>query len=244
MGMIRAALLASCLFSPALTSAKQLVLHGYLNPPYVMQQDYSLGGLWIDIINHLQSDSEVELIIELHPLRRAYKLAQTKPNHCVFAIERSQSREAQFAWVSPLSISRYALFNADPEQATQPGLSALQGQQISAHFGSGVAEYLRSFDMDVVVAKTPEQGAKLLLRERVQVWASDVLTAAYLRQQLPLPQNGVEFFSSVRSIACHPETDKALLQPLQQSLDAFYQSGGLAKLLQRYEQQYQLSMGL
>ena len=224
----------------------ELVFNTYIDPPYVTEGDEDLTGINIDIFNLLKQHSKLDISVKLLPLKRAYLIAQETPNHCVFAIERSQARESSFTWISPMYISRYAIYQ--PQQSITPlsSVADLQQLKIGSYLGSGIGEYLESLGVEVDLAKTNLNSAKKLQRQRTQAWASDILSSAYVHSHysLGIQKQGFDFYSSLRAIACNKDSDAGALQKLQTSLNQLQKSGKISKILASYEQQYQVDLGL
>ncbi|GGB15069.1 substrate-binding periplasmic protein [Agarivorans gilvus] len=224
-------------------SAAKLVMNFFIEPPFVTHGDEDLTGLHIDIFKQLQlQQKNLAIKVQLIPLKRAYLLSAQLPNNCVFGIERTPARETDFVWVSPLYTSRYALYQRP--QANQ-NLNQLKQLTIGSYLGSGVAEYLETAGYSVDLAKTNLNSAKKLQRKRIQAWASDVLSAAYIFQHHSLNINpkGLPFYSTKRAIACNKNTSLEALINLHQGLDQLHQSGKIEAILNRYEQQYQVDLG-
>lgn len=245
-----ATLKASCLSASLALSLPaqgvELVFNTYLDPPYVIQDQRELAGVNIEVYELLKKHSNLDISIRLLPLKRAYLMALESPNNCVFAIERSQARESSFTWISPMYISRYAIYQ--PQQSFTPlsSVADLQQLKIGSYLGSGIGEYLESLGVEVDLAKTNLNSAKKLQRQRTQAWASDILSSAYVHYHysLGIQKQGFDFYSSLRAIACNKDSDAGALQKLQTSLNQLQKSGKISNILASYEQQYQVDLGL
>ncbi|WP_427983281.1 substrate-binding periplasmic protein [Agarivorans sp.] len=223
-------------------STAKLVMNFFIEPPFVTHGDEDLTGLHIDIFKQLQQQQRnLAIKVQLLPLKRAYLLSAQLPNNCVFGIERTPARETDFVWVSPLYTSRYALYQ---RPQSDQDLAQLKQLTIGSYLGSGVAEYLESSGYKVDLAKTNLNSAKKLQRKRIQAWASDVLSAAYIFQHYSLNINpkGQPFYSTKRAIACNKNTTLTSLLSLHQGLDQLQQNGIIETILNRYEQQYRVDL--
>ncbi|MGY5451356.1 substrate-binding periplasmic protein [Agarivorans sp. MS3-6] len=226
--------------------ATPLVFNTYVDPPYVIDGDKGLSGIAIDILMQLKQHSKLDIKVNLLPLKRAYLRAQESPNQCVFPIERTQTRESSFSWISPLFVSRYAIYQRSQQAVPLKSIGNLSSLTIGSYLGSGIGEYLESFSINVDLAKTNLNSAKKLNRLRTDAWASDVLSAAYIQQHfdLGIQVQGFQFYSSLRAIACNKSTEAITLINLQSSLNQLQKSGEINRILRTYERQYQVDLGL
>ncbi|WP_411993432.1 substrate-binding periplasmic protein [Agarivorans sp. DSG3-1] len=239
-------LVTSLLLSSQMLRASDLVFNTYIDPPYVSQGDEGVTGISIDILKLLRQHSQLNIELHLLPLKRAYAVALDSANQCVFAIERTQSRESSFIWISPMFISRYAIYQRKLHAKHLASLDDLTKLRIGSYSGSGVGEYLTSFSITVDLAKTNLNSAKKLTRHRTGAWASDILSAAYIAQQfdLDISPKKYHFYSALRAIACNKNSDLGVLDKLQKSLNQLQKSGQIGQVLSKYEQQYQVDLGL
>lgn len=225
--------------------ATKLVMNFFIEPPYVTHGDEDLSGLHIDIFKQLKlQQRNLAIKVQLLPLKRAYLLSSQLPNNCVFGIERTRTRETDFVWLTTLYMSRNAIYQRSQDSQAINDLTQLKQMSIGSHLGSGVAEYLARNGYQIELAKTNLNSAKKLQRKRIQAWASDVLSAAYILQHysLDIDPQGWHFYSTKRAIACNKNTSLNSLLSLQQGLDKLQQSGAIRTILQRYEQQYKVNL--
>lgn len=210
-------------------------LLAYQEAPYMMNQIQGRRGVAIDIAMTLFERQGIPYKLRFMPPRRAYATATTEPNSCVLAIERSQEREAGLRWIGPFLIARHAFYRMERASVNLGSLEQARPYRVGAMLGSGASEYLAS--MGFAVDHVPDNGLNLGKLElgRIDLWASDVLSATVLLNGSDL--NVVKervFLTTLREMACHPDTPKEVLVSLQEGLDRLYQEGVIRTLYERY----------
>lgn len=228
-------ILGSLLISTAVyAEQKPYVLEFAENPPFTLTENGKPAGVAVNIISKLFEKAKISYKFEVAPLARGMADAKTSDSTCVFPVQRAQSNEADYAWISPIFITNSGLF-VHPESKEQfIGLMDAKKLKIGALRGSGDAEYLKSFGYSVDEANSQEQNLEKLLSKRIDVWATDVLSAKYFVQKsnnkARTPKETLTFRRSLGSLACNTKMPKADLAKLQNSLDAMIKDGTLDKL--------------
>jgi polar amino acid transport system substrate-binding protein len=214
-----------------------VVLLANLQPPFMDLQDEVPTGLVIDIAKTLFERAGVPYSFKFMPPKRAYMTAQEEKNHCVLDVERSQEREALFHWVSPLLVTRHA-FYAHPDSGVS--LRTLEDARpfiIGSYLGSGVGEYLENLGFNVDYAARNELNARKLEKKRIQLWASDTVSAGLLIQEheLAIDQPELVILTTLQAMACHRGMPRELIKHLQATLLAMYRDGSLQQLYAGYQ---------
>ena len=204
------------------------------NPPFTLTENGKPGGVAVNIMAKLFEKAKMPYKLEAAPLARGMADAKSRDTTCVFPVQRAQSNEADYAWISPIFITTSGLF-VHPESKEQfVALVDAKKLKIGALRGSGDAEYLKSFGYNVEEANAQEQNLEKLLSKRIDIWATDVLSAKYFVQKsnnkARAPKEALAFRRSLGSLACNVKMPKADVAKLQNSLDAMIKDGTLEKL--------------
>ncbi|MBB4955272.1 polar amino acid transport system substrate-binding protein [Agrobacterium vitis] len=75
-------------------------------PPYNFVENGVYKGIGYDQIILIMQETGIDYTIELMPWARAYALAQSDPNTCVFTAAHTPERDSLFKWVEPLGLDR------------------------------------------------------------------------------------------------------------------------------------------
>jgi polar amino acid transport system substrate-binding protein len=227
------------LFAGQLSSAENdtLRLFSYENPPYVISSSESgsggESGLAIDVVDALMTRSNMLYQLDIVPAKRGLVMALSQANTCVFPIERSQEREVKFSWVSPVIIASHGFFkNPTSGLADIRTLSDALPYDIGSSLGSGIGEYLESLDFKIDYAPSNHFNLLKLKAKRIDLWASDILSANYIAHDAGLNLAAPEliFLTTLKAMACHHSVPEATIQKLNLTLKGMYQDGSVEKI--------------
>ena len=210
----------------------------YIDAPYVYPESEKKQGLAVLFIKQLMARANLTYSLEVVPAKRALLLASAKPNTCVFPIERSQEREVQYSWVSPILISRHGLFKRpDRKLKALRTVRDAQKYSIGTYLGSGIGEYLRNFDFTIEETTSNELNIHKLFAKRIDLWASDTLSAQYIAEKngIILREPELIFFTSLRAMGCHPSLSDKINQRLNQTLGSMYKDGSIERIRKNFK---------
>ena len=209
-----------------------LRVFSYDEPPLVMFGEGKPDGVLIRVMTRLFERAGIDWRLSLLPPKRALLMARTTPGSCVFPIERSQEREAQYVWISPVSISRHGAYFPPGQQPEIITLDDLRPYTLGTYLGSGLGEYLESFGMRVEYAPRNALNLEKLLRGRIDAWVSDTVSADWMARQkgVRLGQPALVFFTTVRAMGCHRDLAPDVQARLQTELTRMYASGEVDRL--------------
>lgn len=225
-----------CLLISATSYAEQkpYTLDFSENPPFTMNENGKASGVAINVISKLFEKAKVPFKLQSVPLARGMAEAKAQDLTCVFPVQRSQANEADYLWVSPIFITNSGLFVHPDSKEKFVALVDAKKLKIGALRGSGDAEYLKAFGYTIEEANTQEQNLEKLLNKRIDVWATDVLSAKYFVQKSSsknkMPKEALTFRRSLGSLACNAKMAKADVAKLQDALDAMIKNGSLEKM--------------
>jgi polar amino acid transport system substrate-binding protein len=226
-----------CLFSCGLLAKEEITLVTHEYKPYSwVEESGDATGLTVEIANLMFQRANIEKSWKFMPSKRAYSYAKNKPNTCVFPLQRNQEREADFQWVGPIMINRYAFYTLEGSGIRLENLADLKRYKVVSYLGSGLREYLQGFGISTIEALKDEVAATMVSIGRVQVWATDVFSVPYtIEQQENTFDQQFVFFTSISAMACHQSMSKELIDQLQAELTQLYLTQEIAKIVRRYE---------
>lgn len=217
-------------------SAQPLTVITYGEAPFAVEQANNNSGLSIEVLAELFSRANIDYHVTFLPLKRGMAVTEYSPNTCVMPIERNQQRESRYRWIGPVMISRYGLFS---KTALQPKLITLEDAQqysIGSFLGSGVSQYLSAAGFKVELTSNALLNVKKLSRDRIELWASELISAKWLMQQQSVDFGEPElvFYTSLRAMGCHPSLSDSHFEALTAALQSMYQDGYMRKLNAKY----------
>ncbi|WP_168188159.1 ABC transporter substrate-binding protein [Hahella sp. CCB-MM4] len=221
----------------ALASAEGTVIHilAYQQPPFMESRNNKPLGLAVDVVKLLMERAGFDYDINFVPPKRAYVTAQSSPNHCMLAIERAQTIEALFQWISPILITRHGFYSNASDKYDIRTLQDARPYVIGSYLGSGVGEYLEKYGFNVDFVSSNDLNILKLQRKRVDLWATDTISAARLIYENDLQFKLVHtFLTTLRAMGCHLSLPQEIVGRLQSELMGMYQDGSVETLYQSY----------
>lgn len=203
-------------------------------PPFAWSENGRSFGVAVDVVAKLFETAKLGYKFQSAPLARGMAEARATEAVCVFPVQRAQSNEAEYQWISPIFITTSGLYVAPDSSQIFLVLSDAKKLVVGAVRGSGEAEYLKSFGFNVDEVSAQEQNVEKLLKKRIKVWATDVLSAKFFTQRLSTneqgPKEALTFRRSLASLACNAKMPGADVAALQSALDAMIKDGSLQKM--------------
>lgn len=205
-------------------------------PPFMNQSNNQMEGITVDLAKELFRRAGVQYHFLFMPPKRALITAMNTSNYCVLAVERSQERETLFQWISPILISRHALYSRKEENYQIDTLEEARSYKIGSYLGSGVGEYLESQGFQVEYSSQNELNVRKLLTKRIDLWASDTISATMLSSQYQtgILEPEIIFLTTLRGMACNNDMDGNTIALLQQTLMDMYRDGTVQNHYQSY----------
>ena len=201
------------------------------NPPFSMMNAGKASGIAVKVIEEAFQRARIPYYFQLEPLARAMFDAKTKAYNCAFPVQRAQSNEADYQWVSPISIASSGLYASPDSNIKLLALADAKTLRLGALRGSGDAEYLKGLGYVVEEANNQDQNIQKLQRNKIDLWATDILSADYFGKQSGNSGNAPKlvyiFRKSLSSRACNARTPRAAIDALQAAFDAMIKNGSV-----------------
>tara|TARA_R110001592_G_scaffold7126_7_gene40206 strand:- start:5835 stop:6611 length:777 start_codon:yes stop_codon:yes gene_type:complete len=211
----------------------------FYDPPYIFNSsETNKQGLVQIILKHLMANIDIKYSLQMMPPKRAELFAKATPNTCIFPIEKSQEREVYFSWISPILVSKHGLFQIEKHNPILlEALEDARPYRLGSYLGSGIGDYLKSFGFQVDYANQNEANILKLKANRIDLWASDILTAAYISktENIEISESRLDFFTTLKAIGCHPSIDEKIITEMNKELQWMYQKGQIFSIVQKFK---------
>ncbi|WP_165398951.1 substrate-binding periplasmic protein [Shewanella maritima] len=217
-------------------TSKPLTVVTFQQAPFAVEGDIKDSGLIVEVLDELFRRAGIEYHMVFYPLKRGMAMSENLDNHCVLPIERSQDRETNYRWVGPVLISRYGLFSSDSTSKPLITLDDASKYSIGSFLGSGVGEYLEGMGYNVEFTSNASLNLKKVQRNRIDLWASELVSANWIMQQnkVDLGEPELVFFTSLRAMACNKNLDNSRYNAMQSSLEDMYKDGFMHRVATKY----------
>ena len=109
--------------------------------------------------------------------------------------------------------------------------------RLGSYLGSGIGDYLKSFGYQVDFANQNQANILKLSAGRIDLWASDILTAQYISksENIEISASRLDFFTTLKAIGCHPSIDQDTIYKMNQELQWMYQTGQIYSIVQKFK---------
>lgn len=200
-------------------------------PPYVMSKD---KGAIYEIIDVLFTRSEISYSVRHMPISNAIATTKISPNHCVIPLKRTQNREVDFKWISPLYISYSAIFTLPNRGIYIRTLDDAKKYTIGMEWGSNLVGYFEglSNEYNIYPIDKDEHNLLRLLSNRIDLWVTTVDVAEYFAYKYEQKiENKLTFLTTLESIACNRSMDDEMIERLNEEIARMTGEGLISALL-------------
>lgn len=232
-------LLATCLQATFNVKAAPLQITTEHSPPSSMRgADGAIIGRATDKVRELMARTGTDYRIEQLPWKRAFLMAQTQEQTCVYSTSRTPEREALFKWVGPTDEAEWQFWGRADHKFKLDNIDDARKLRIGTYIGDARDEYLRSRGFTVDAVSNDMVNPQKLLLDRIDLWA------VAMRNGSPLPSqfDGADklapllVFHRVKVyLACHPSVPDALIERLNAALAEMRRDGTLTRLDRKYD---------
>ncbi|ALO35950.1 hypothetical protein CMT41_15375 [Colwellia sp. MT41] len=206
-------------------------------PPYSIRGNGSETGASIDIVSQLFERAGFDYEIIIVPWKRAMRMSLSDENTCIFPMQRNQEREATYHWISPILITQTGFYTRKDSPHKLVTIDDAKGLIIGTYNGSAVAEYLTSWGYDVRITPRDAPNIHKLMKNRIDVWAADTLSAKYLadKHKITNMKEQLVYFSTLRALACNTKVAEIKVNKLRQELKLMYTDGTIEAIISKYK---------
>jgi polar amino acid transport system substrate-binding protein len=200
--------------------------------------DGKLTGFVTEKVREMMRRAAMPYSIKMLPWNRAYTLAQTDANTCVYSASRTPERESLFQWVGPVGSSDWTLFGRADRSYSIKTIEDARGLRIGGYNGDVRGTYLANRGYRVEFVANDTSNPKKLLLDRIDLWVGSPLAVqAVLAGQgigdkvVPvLTFHNVKFY-----IACNRGLPAAQVGQMSEALREMDADGTSRAIEQKYE---------
>ncbi|MES2152569.1 MAG: ABC transporter substrate-binding protein [Pseudomonadota bacterium] len=170
--------------------------------------------------------------IEVLPWQRAYTLAQTQADTCVFSAARSATREADFQWVGPVTTAQVVLYGKPGREFKLRTLDDARPFRIGSYIGDSFGASLRLLGYKVDAAPNDALNATKLSLNRIDLWIGNPASMKRFGARAIAPVlvlKPVELY-----LACNLAVPKGLINRLNSAAHAMQRDGSAMAIEKQY----------
>jgi polar amino acid transport system substrate-binding protein len=229
--------LLAALQTGAAAQAQLLHIATESSPPTSMLEGGRVVGIATDKVREAMQRASVDYTLEVLPWKRAYSLALTRPNGCVYSTTRTPEREHLFKWAGPTDEGDWVLMGRADRQYKLNTLEDARKLRIGTYGGDARDVFLRARGFLVDPAPNDLSNPQKLLLDRIDLWAVG------LRRDSPGLGNGwagrivpVFTFNRVKLyLACNRAVPDGAIARLNAAFDAMQRDGTARRVDRKYD---------
>lgn len=201
--------------------------------PYQTLEQGEVSGSNTDWVRRLLTEAGVEAEFAMYPWARAYQLAQSEPNVLIYAIARTEAREAEFEWIGRIASFELAvLVKANQKAALHSRLAQQQALSLALPRNHTAVPLVQSLSeaelLDVFYTASTDEALQLLMNGRIDAVVENPLLLPELLKPYQLPGDAVKVLLPIPAsradvyLAASKGTRAAVVERLQQAWQRLY----------------------
>lgn len=208
-------------------------------PPYNYTEHNQLKGISIDVLDQALNSFGLQPVkVKSYPWVRGYEAVLRGPNVVLFSMTRTVAREDLFQWVGPISPTEIVLI-------AKKGRVEFDEENLPRRYSIGVVrsdigELLvsqRFGSVNLQFSSQPDQVAKQLISDRIDIWAYEKNVALWLIKQMGSNPDDFEVLYVLEKsdlyFALSKDVDKRLVRQLQNAVDHITSIGLTEKIIKK-----------
>ena len=155
-------------------------------PTNYLDENKIITGITVDIVKKLQEELNLENKIELMTWARAYNIAQNNANIALFTAGKTSHRiQEGFYFIGPVITKKHILYSKSNKNISINSSLDIKSKdlKIAAMRGDWRAKYFKDKGFEVYETANHEQNIKKLMLERVDLWTSSNIEAAFIAKK-------------------------------------------------------------
>jgi polar amino acid transport system substrate-binding protein len=216
----------------------RLLITTELTPPSSMLVNGKLTGFATEKLKIVFERSGIDASFAHFPWKRAYVLASTQADTCVFSTTRLPEREKLFKWVGPTHENDWTLFAMADRKLKLASIDDARSMRIGTYSGDVRSEFLiaRGFTVDAV--QNGEVNPLKLSVGRIDLWASSLRVGNATAAKQGFAGKIVPVLTFKRTglyLACNPAVPDKLIHAMNASLQAMNKDGTSRAIEQQFD---------
>jgi polar amino acid transport system substrate-binding protein len=207
------------------------------SPPSAMMHEGQVSGFATEKIRVIMERLGVNYEIDMLPWKRAYLLAQTQTDTCVYSTTRVPERETQFKWVGPTHDNDWTLFALAERHFQFTSIDDARKYRIGGYNGDVRSDTLIAQGFMVDTVQDRLSNPRKLLVDRIDLWATSLRVGhaivsenGWSRQIVPV----LTFKRTEMYLACNPSVPDALVAKMNATLRALNSEGVSSAIERKY----------
>jgi polar amino acid transport system substrate-binding protein len=207
-------------------------------PPSSMMVDGEVSGFATEKMRVMLQRAGIQSTFMMMPWKRAYLLAQTRNDTCVYSTTRTPEREAQFKWVGPTHANDWTLFGRADRKLKLTTIEDARGMRIGAYNGDVRGEALIADGYNVDVVQNNISNPRKLMNDRIDLWVTSLRIGTTLSAEEGYGARLVPVLTFRRTdlyLACNPSVPDATIAKLNAILVGMNRDGTSTAIEKKFD---------
>lgn len=219
-------------------------------PPMNYKEDERITGFTTDIVREIMRQTNTVEEIQLLPWKRVYRTGLETPNVVLFTAARTEERENLFYWVGPVVQKRWILFSKKGAGLTFQSIDEVKRvKKISVMRDDARHHWLENEDFDnIFVTEDHVHGLKMLLKDRVTLWASSDFEACIIAKNTGLDPDLIEESFEMKTIQSYilisKQTSGRIVEQWQDAFNQIKNDGTLDSIAAKWAKKLDIPLGV
>lgn len=223
-------------------SAGATPTHIYMNtehtPPSSMMADGEVTGFAVEKMRVMLQRAGIKSTFSMMPWKRAFSLAETQKDNCVFSTTRTPEREPLFKWVGPTHANDWTLFGRADRKFKLATIEDARGLRIGAYNGDVRGEALMADGFKVDVVQNNVSNPRKLMNDRIDLWVTSLRIGTSLSKEEGFAGELVPLLTFKRTdlwLACNPSIPDATIKNLNAILAGMNKDGTSGAIEKKFD---------
>ncbi len=208
-------------------------------PPMNYMDQGIVTGFSTEIVKEIMKRTETKGTVDLMPWARAYDTGLKESNVVLFTMARTTKRENLFYWVGPIVGKRWVLFAKNSGSNPLSSLEDAKPHITGVMLNDARAVYLKEQGFQHVQEVSDHvQALKMLMRDRVDYWASSDFEGPIIVKQTAFEFNDIKVVFPLKRIESYIGISKAtspeLAQQWQRTFAQLKADGTIARIAAKW----------
>ena len=204
-------------------------------PPFSYRESDRLLGISVDQVKTLMQAAKLDYTMEMQPWARAFSLAESTPDTCVFTTGLIPERMARFKWVQPLVLDLMILVRKAGKPFDPATIDEAKRFTIGVYKDDSAETYARQQGFPRLdSAASLDLSLKKLLSGRVELMIMTRTTYESMRRQGQPIEAALNLEATRAGIACNLQVPDSTIEKMQVELDRLITNGTQAAIYERY----------
>jgi len=198
-------------------------------PIIVLDAQNKPSGPGVDVLNKITSYVGIQSHIVIEPWVRAAMTVKESDHTCVVGLHKSKKVINDYWWIGPVTRQQWVIIQRASDQRQISKFSDMSLLKIGVERGSKIISILEDNHLKSVDAVNDGNNLKMLLMNRIDVWATTELIAKPRIDTLEKdkPKIAWRFGEDDGYLACNKKMEERILKKLQQGVQYVRDQGDL-----------------